>query len=160
VHEIVREADSGIPVTNVVTQAAEIDRTIQPGRHVRETMHGFRGSRSPDRVRGALRDDVPQRRAAGRRDWNPYGSGRATWRRGMDGSAPRSTIGGGGTRDQRACRVEPSQLVKSFLFETQPNDPEILALAGVVLLSAAILAGYAPARRASRMDPLGALRHE
>ena len=28
VHEIVREADSRIPVTNVVTQAAEIDRTI------------------------------------------------------------------------------------------------------------------------------------
>ena len=28
VHEIVREADSSIPVTNVVTQAAEIDRTI------------------------------------------------------------------------------------------------------------------------------------
>ena len=28
VHEIVREADSRIPVTNVITQAAEIDRTI------------------------------------------------------------------------------------------------------------------------------------
>src|SRR5260370_40120041 len=28
VHEIVREADSRIPVTNVATQAAEIDRTI------------------------------------------------------------------------------------------------------------------------------------
>src|ERR1700675_1087179 len=28
VHEIVREADSRIPVTNVVTQATEIDRTI------------------------------------------------------------------------------------------------------------------------------------
>ena len=28
VHEIVREEDSSIPVTNVVTQAAEIDRTI------------------------------------------------------------------------------------------------------------------------------------
>src|SRR5438105_4164343 len=52
------------------------------------------------------------------------------------------------------------QLVKSFLFETQPNDPGTLALAGVVLLSAAILAGYAPARRASRIDPLKALRHE
>jgi macrolide transport system ATP-binding/permease protein len=53
-----------------------------------------------------------------------------------------------------------SRLVKSFLFDTQPNDPGTLALAGVVLLSAAILAGYAPARRASRIDPLTALRHE
>jgi ABC-type antimicrobial peptide transport system permease subunit len=53
-----------------------------------------------------------------------------------------------------------SRLVKSFLFGTQPNDPAILALAGVVLLSAAILAGYAPARRASRIDPLAALRQE
>jgi ABC-type antimicrobial peptide transport system permease subunit len=53
-----------------------------------------------------------------------------------------------------------SQLVKSFLFHTQPNDPGTLVLAGVVLLSAAILAGYAPARRASRIDPLAALRQE
>ncbi|HXE14607.1 MAG TPA: FtsX-like permease family protein, partial [Bryobacteraceae bacterium] len=52
------------------------------------------------------------------------------------------------------------RVVRSFLFETQPNDPGTLALASVVLLSAAILAGYAPARRASRIDPLAALRHE
>ena len=36
----------------------------------------------------------------------------------------------------------------------------IAILAGVVLLGAAILAGYAPARRASRIDPLAALRNE
>jgi ABC-type antimicrobial peptide transport system permease subunit len=53
-----------------------------------------------------------------------------------------------------------SQLVKSFLFETEPNDPATLVLASAVLMSAAILAGYAPARRASRIDPLAALRHE
>ena len=53
-----------------------------------------------------------------------------------------------------------SGFLKSFLFETQPNDPRTLVLAGVVLLSTAILAGYAPARRASRIDPLAALRHE
>jgi ABC-type antimicrobial peptide transport system permease subunit len=52
------------------------------------------------------------------------------------------------------------RLVKSLLFQTQPNDPVTLALAGVVLFSAAILAGYAPARRASRIDPLAALRRE
>jgi ABC-type antimicrobial peptide transport system permease subunit len=56
--------------------------------------------------------------------------------------------------------LSASRLVESFLFETQPNDPGTLALAGAVLLSAVILAGYAPARRASRIDPLAALRHE
>jgi ABC-type antimicrobial peptide transport system permease subunit len=56
--------------------------------------------------------------------------------------------------------LSASRLVKSFLFGTRPNDPGTLALAGVVLLIAAILAGYAPARRASRIDPLAALRQE
>jgi ABC-type antimicrobial peptide transport system permease subunit len=53
-----------------------------------------------------------------------------------------------------------SRLVKSLLYETEPNDPGTLAMAGAVLLAAALLAGYAPARRASRIDPLVALRHE
>jgi ABC-type antimicrobial peptide transport system permease subunit len=53
-----------------------------------------------------------------------------------------------------------SRLVRSFLFDTQPNDPRTLALAGVILLSAVILAGYGPARRASRIDPVAALRQE
>ena len=53
-----------------------------------------------------------------------------------------------------------SRLVRSFLFDTQPNAPETLVLAGAVLLSAAILAGYAPASRASRIDPMAALRQE
>jgi ABC-type lipoprotein release transport system permease subunit len=53
-----------------------------------------------------------------------------------------------------------SRLVKSFLFETPPHDPATLALAGVVLLGATLLAGYAPARRASLIDPLAALRQE
>jgi ABC-type antimicrobial peptide transport system permease subunit len=53
-----------------------------------------------------------------------------------------------------------SKLVKSFLFGMQPNDPLALAAAVTLLLSAALLAGYVPARRASRIDPASALRHE
>jgi macrolide transport system ATP-binding/permease protein len=53
-----------------------------------------------------------------------------------------------------------SKLVASFLFEMKPNDPWALIGAGVTLLTAAILAGYLPARNASRIDPLIALRHE
>jgi predicted lysophospholipase L1 biosynthesis ABC-type transport system permease subunit len=53
-----------------------------------------------------------------------------------------------------------SKLVASFLFEMKPNDPWALIGAGVTLLTAAILAGYLPARNASRIDPTMALRHE
>jgi len=78
----------------------------------------------------------------------------------LDGSAPCSNAGGGGFAISVPAALGAFRLVKSLLFQTQPNDPRILALAGVVLLSAAILAGYVPARRASRIDPLAALRQE
>jgi ABC-type antimicrobial peptide transport system permease subunit len=69
-------------------------------------------------------------------------------------------LAGAGLAISVPAALSASRLVESFLFETQPNDPGTLALAGVVLLSAAMLAGYVPARRASRIDPLAALRHE
>ena len=53
-----------------------------------------------------------------------------------------------------------SKFVESFLFGMRPNDPRALALAVAILLSAALLAGYFPARKASRIDPMIALRHE
>ena len=53
-----------------------------------------------------------------------------------------------------------STFVKSFLFEMQPNDPRAIAVAVTALFVAALLAGYSPARRASRIDPMTALRHE
>jgi ABC-type antimicrobial peptide transport system permease subunit len=53
-----------------------------------------------------------------------------------------------------------SKLIQSFLFDMQPEDPRALSLAVAILLTAALMAGYAPARRASRVDPLVALRHE
>jgi macrolide transport system ATP-binding/permease protein len=53
-----------------------------------------------------------------------------------------------------------SRFVASFLFEMQPNDPRALAAAVATLLIAAAVAGYAPARRATRIDPTTALREE
>jgi ABC-type antimicrobial peptide transport system permease subunit len=53
-----------------------------------------------------------------------------------------------------------SKLVRSFLYGMQPNDPLSLALAVAILLAAALLAGYVPAWKASRIDPMVALRHE
>jgi predicted permease len=53
-----------------------------------------------------------------------------------------------------------TRFVGSFLFAMKPNDPLVLTLAAAILLGAILLAGYVPARRASRIDPMTALRHE
>ena len=51
-------------------------------------------------------------------------------------------------------------VVKTFLFETQPNDPKIFFVAVLTLAAAGLLASAVPARRAASVDPLVALRHE
>jgi macrolide transport system ATP-binding/permease protein len=53
-----------------------------------------------------------------------------------------------------------SKLIESFLFGMKPNDPLALTGSVVTLLSAAMLAGYLPARHASRIDPMIALRQD
>jgi len=53
-----------------------------------------------------------------------------------------------------------SRFVESFLFGVQPNSPAALVLAVAILLSAVLVASYVPARKASRIDPMTAVRHE
>jgi len=53
-----------------------------------------------------------------------------------------------------------SRLLESLLFEVRVHDPMMLGVALLVLLAAAFLAAWIPARRAMRVDPLVALRYE
>ena len=51
-------------------------------------------------------------------------------------------------------------LVRGFLFEIQPHDPRVYAAVLVVLAITGLAAAFVPARRASAVDPLVALRTE
>ena len=53
-----------------------------------------------------------------------------------------------------------TRLVSSKLYGLKATDPLTVTLASLVLAAVAMLAGYLPARRASRVDPLIALRYE
>ncbi len=53
-----------------------------------------------------------------------------------------------------------SKYVASLLYQVKPHDPSALLSAVVILLAAALLAGFFPARRASQIDPMTAIRHE
>ena len=53
-----------------------------------------------------------------------------------------------------------ARLISSQLFGVSPTEPLTLIGAAVILTLVALLAGYVPARRASRVNPLSALRYE
>ncbi|PZU43406.1 MAG: hypothetical protein DI568_17310 [Sphingomonas sp.] len=53
-----------------------------------------------------------------------------------------------------------ARMIESRLFGIQPHDPLTLMLAGVGVTAVALLAAFLPSHRATRIDPVAALRYQ
>jgi putative ABC transport system permease protein len=59
-----------------------------------------------------------------------------------------------------AAAIVLSRVLRSFLFDVAPTDPVTLVVVILLFVGVALLACWAPARRAAKVDPLEALRYE
>jgi predicted permease len=160
VRQMVREADAGVPVSEVRTQAADIDHTINQEIAFAELCSGFAilalviasvglyGTVSYNVARRT--GEIGIRMALGAQRG---GVVRMVLREVLVLVAAGLAIG-------TVVALGTSQFVASFLYGMKANDPLTLALALMTLLGTALAAGYAPARKASRIDPMIALRQE
>jgi predicted permease len=160
VREIVRQADNRIPVMSVTTQAAEIDRTMNQEMIFARLCTAFA-------ILALLIASV------GLYGTMSYAVARRTAEIGirMALGAQRGAVvqmilrqvlvlAAVGLGIGLPSALAVSRLVESFLFGIKGNDPQALILAVAVLFCAALTAGYVPALRASRIDPITAIRYE
>ena len=158
--EVIRQADGRMPVANVRTQAAEINDDIHQEIMLADLCSvfailaltiacvGLYGTMSYTVARRT--GEIGIRMA--------LGAQRATVVRALLREV--LVLVAAGLAISVPAALGTSRFVASFLFAMQPNDPLALMLAVAILLGAVLLAGYVPARRASRIDPMTALRHE
>lgn len=160
VRETVRQADARVPVSEIRTQVAEIQQAVSQEIMFARLCGGFAmlalaiacvglyGTISYSVARRTSEIGIRMTLGAQR-----VGVLWMILREVLGLAAVGLTIGAG-------AALVTSKFVESFLYGINHNDPRALTLAVVTLVGAALLAGYVPARRASRIDPMTAVRHE
>jgi predicted permease len=160
VRDIVRRADPNLPLSDIKTQAALIDETIsQEIAFARLSTAlallalaiaavGLYGTVSYNVARRTSEIGIRMALGAQRRlvVWNVL--------------REVLLLAGAGIAVSLPVVYFASKLVESFLYGLKRNDPAAFSFAALLLFSIAVLAGFIPARRASRIDPMTALRHE
>jgi len=160
VRAIVHDADARVPVTNVVTERAEVDQTMNQEMVLARLCTAFAI------VALAIA-------CVGLYGTIAYGVARRTTEIGIRIAlgAQRGAVvwmvlrevcvlAAVGLAISVPIARSASTFIASFLFEITPNDPRAIAFAAATLFATAVVAGYGPAHRASRIDPTSALRNE
>jgi len=160
IRQVVRQADARVPVTHIKTQATMVEQTMAQEILFARLCSGFAvlalviacvglyGTMSYTVARRAR--EIGIRMALG----SPRG--RVVWLV----MRQVAMMGAVGLAIGLPVAWATSRLVKSFLYGIEADDPSSIATAIVTMAIAVLVAGYGPARRASRIDPVIALRSE
>jgi putative ABC transport system permease protein len=154
----VRAIDPSLPVAQVRTMTAVVSESVGPQRFNTLLLGGFAGVAlvlAALGIGGVLATAVSRRtQEIGLR--MALGAGHADLRRMVIGQGMTLVIVGMAIGVPAAFVV--TRFMSSLLFGIKPHDPVTFAGATTVLLLVALLACYLPARRATRIDPIAALR--
>jgi predicted permease len=160
VRDAVRQIDPNLPIVNVTTQLDEVEArfaqertfaqayTLFGGLALLVASVGLFGVMSYSVARRTMEIGIRMALGAERRD--------------VLGLVMRESMGlvAAGAALGLAGALAASRLVSTLLFGLAPTDPVTFAGALTVMVVVAAVAGYLPARRASRVDPMVALRCE
>jgi ABC-type antimicrobial peptide transport system permease subunit len=154
--QAVAQIDRDLPITDVRTQQEQIDDTMSTERALAALAGGFgllALALACVGIYGIMaysvanrRNEIGIRMALGAQPGQVRGM--STW------LAIVGIVAGVG------AALGLSRLVKSMLYGIRPNDPLTIAGGVSILLAVALAASWIPARRAARVQPMEALRHE
>lgn len=157
---VVTEADANLPIEDLQTLEQQIDENIVLDRVVSTLAAAFAviaTLMASIGLYGVIAYSVAQRtREFGIR--MALGAGHQTIRGMVIRQVGKLVLIGGGLGLIAALAL--GRAVQSLLYGVEPYDPLIVLAVASLLFGVALAAGYGPARRASRVDPMGALRYE
>jgi predicted permease len=160
IRTVLRPLDPNLPVTEFQTLQGLVDKVVSPRRFLVILLSAFAGFAlllASLGIYALISCSVNQRtKEIGIR--MALGASSGLVRRGVLATTLRLALVGValGTLGSFAL----SKSIESFLFGTTPTDPAVFSGVGLLLCAVALIAAYVPARRASRIEPLQALRTE
>lgn len=160
VRALVHEVSPAVPIDGLTTQTAVIDNTISQQRTFADLCSGFAALAlliACVGLYGTMAYTVERRTGE-------FGIRIALGakRTGIVWMVLREVflMAGAGLAIGLVVAWQSGRVVQSFLYGVKPNDAYVITGSALALTVAAVAAGFAPAWRASRIDPMVALRHE